>query len=128
MSRCELSGKGPVVKNLVSHSNIKTKFKAQPNVQYKQLFSNALNRQIQFKLATSTIRTIEHSGGLDSYLLNQKDAVLSKRALTTKNKIKALLNRKTAKPAKTAKVEVAPAAQAKPKAVKAKAPKKGASK
>ncbi len=110
MSRCELSGKGPVVKNLVSHSNIKTKFKAQPNVQNKQLFSNALNRSIQFKIATSTIRTVEHNGGLDSYLLNQKDELLSKRALTTKNKIRALLNRKTKKPAKVvaAPTETAP--------------------
>lgn len=126
MSRCELSGKGPVVKNLVSHSNIKTKFKAQPNVQYKQLFSNALNRLIQFKLATSTIRTVEHKGGLDSYLLNQKDEILSKRALTTKNKIKALLNRKSKKPAKVASAPTEATAKAAPK--KAKPAKKGAPK
>lgn len=99
MSRCELSGKGPSIKNLVSHSNIKTKFKVQPNVQYKQLFSNALNRSVRFKLATSTIRTVEHNGGLDAYLLNQCDEILSKRALTIKGKIKSLLNRKSKKAA-----------------------------
>lgn len=97
MSRCELSGKGPVVKNLVSHSNIKTKFKAQPNVQYKQVFSSALNRLVRFKLATSTIRTLEHRGGLDAYILKQPDQVLSKRALEIKSRIKNQLSRKSKK-------------------------------
>lgn len=95
MSRCELSGKGPVIKNLVSHSNIKTKFQAQPNVQYKQLFSNALNRSVRLQVATSTLRTIEHQGGFDAYILKQDDKILSKRALGVKRKIKAILSRKT---------------------------------
>lgn len=97
MSRCELSGKGPVVKNLVSHSNIKTKFKAQPNIQYKQLFSNTLNRMVRLQIATSTIRSIEHNGGFDTYILNRSDKTLSKRALEVKNKIKSELSRKTRK-------------------------------
>jgi large subunit ribosomal protein L28 len=103
MSRCELSGKGPVVKNLVSHSNIKTKFKAQPNVQYKQLFSNTLNRSVRLQIATSTIRSLEHNGGFDTYILNQPDKQLSKRALTVKTKIKQALSRKTPRKAKTEK-------------------------
>ncbi len=97
MSRCELSGKGPVVKNRVSHSNIKTKFKVQPNIQRKQVFSNALGRNVRFYMATSTIRTLEHKGGFDSYILKQPDTSLSKRALETKNKIKSVLNRKAKK-------------------------------
>lgn len=103
MSRCELSGKGPVVKNLVSHSNIKTKFLAQPNVQKKQVFSNALNRSVRFQLATSTLRDMEHVGGLDTYILNQDDKNLSKRALTIKKKIQSQLKKKsqTAKNAKS---------------------------
>jgi large subunit ribosomal protein L28 len=99
MSRCELSGKGPVVKNLVSHSNIKTKFLAQPNIQKKQVFSDALNRLVRFQMATSTIRDMEHMGGLDTYILNQCDTKLSKRALTVKKKIQSQL-RKKAKGAK----------------------------
>jgi large subunit ribosomal protein L28 len=94
MSRCELSGKGPVVKNLVSHSNIKTKFLAQPNVQRKQVFSTALNRLVRFHIATSTLRDMEHVGGLDTYILNQADKSLSKRAITIKNKIRAQLKKK----------------------------------
>lgn len=94
MSRCELSGKGPVVKNLVSHSNIKTKFLAQPNIQKKQIFSTALGRNLRFQVATSAIRDMEHVGGLDTYLLNQSDKVLSKRALEAKKKIQSLLRKK----------------------------------
>ncbi len=87
MARCELSGKGPVVSNLVSHSNIKTKTKSYPNVQYKRMFSAALDLTIQFKVATSTIRSVEHRGGFDKYLLSQPDDALSKRALSVKKRI-----------------------------------------
>lgn len=97
MSRCELSGKGPKVKNLVSHSNIKTKFRVQPNIQKKQVFSDALNRLVRFQLATSTIRDMEHNGGFDTYILNQCDEILSKRALEVKRKIQKQLRRKVAK-------------------------------
>ncbi len=89
MSRCELSGKGPQVKNLVSHSNIKTKFLVQPNIQRKQIYSPSLGRSIRLQVAASTIRDMEHVGGFDTYILNQPDHVLSKRALTVKQKIKA---------------------------------------
>ncbi len=95
MPRCELSGKGPVVKNLVSHSNIKTKSTAHPNIQQKQMHSQSLNERFSFKVATSTIRTIENSGGFDSYVLKQDDKKLSKRAKTVKLKIQKKLNLKT---------------------------------
>lgn len=88
MARCELTGKGPVVKNLVSHSNIKTKSRNQPNVQAKKLFSRTLNRQVVLKVATTTIRTLESRGGLDVFLLNAPDADLSRRALAVKNSIR----------------------------------------
>jgi large subunit ribosomal protein L28 len=88
MSRCELTGKGPVVKNLVSHSNIKTKSIAQPNVQKKRIFSRALNEMVRLQIATSAIRDMEHMGGFDNFILNQEDAKLSKRALSVKLKIK----------------------------------------
>ncbi len=99
MSRCELSGKGPVVKNLVSHSNIKTKFLAQPNVQKKQMFSAALGQSLKFMVATSTIRDMEHNGGFDAYILNQDDKTLSRRALLAKHKIQSVLRKKSSKPA-----------------------------
>lgn len=88
MAKCELSGKGPVAKNIVSHSNIKNKSIANPNVQPKRLFSDALNRLVSLKIATSTIRTIEHVGGFDRYITKKTDdAVLSKRARAVKSQI-----------------------------------------
>lgn len=84
MSRCELTGKGPVVKNLVSHSNIKTKSTAFPNIQQKRVFSKALGQMVNLKMAASTLRDMEHRGGFDAFILNQPDTKLSKRALTVK--------------------------------------------
>lgn len=87
MPRCELTAKSPEVKNLVSHSNIKTKSVAIPNVQQKRLYSSVLNEMINLKLATSTIRSIDHVGSLDKFVLNQPDGKLSKRALSLKTRM-----------------------------------------
>ncbi len=87
MPRCELTGKAPEVKNLVSHSNIKTKSVAIPNVQQKRLFSTLLGQMVNLKIATSTIRSIDHMGSLDKFILNQPESKLSKRALTLKTRM-----------------------------------------
>src|SRR6185312_9544498 len=87
MPRCELTGKAAEVKNLISHSNIKTKSVAIPNVQQKRLFSTLLNEMVNLKLATSTIRSIDHVGSLDKFVLNQPESKLSKRALTLKTRM-----------------------------------------
>lgn len=94
MSRCEITGKGPVVKNLVSHSNIKTKSTAQPNVQKKRIFSRILNEMVRLQIATSAIRDMEHVGGFDAFLLNQCDTKLSKRALAIKMRMKKKISTK----------------------------------
>lgn len=96
MGRCELTGKGPVVKNLVSHSNIKTKSTAQPNIQKKRLFSQALGQMVTLRIAASAIRDMEHTGGLDKYILNSNDDKLSKRAGTVKARIRSKLTGKKA--------------------------------
>ena len=98
MSRCELTGKSPVVKNLVSHSNIKTKSIAMPNVQRKRIFSRALNEMVRLYVAASAIRDMEHTGGFDQFIMNQPNEVLSKRAMVVKTKIR----RKMSKPSKKA--------------------------
>lgn len=103
MSICELTGKRPVVKNLVSHSNIKTKKIAQPNVQKRRLFSSALGDLVTLRVATSAIRDMEHVGGLDRFILRQDDKKLSSRALDVKRRIVRKLTRKpSSKAAKTA--------------------------
>ncbi len=88
MGRCELTGKGPVVKNLVSHSNIKTKSTAQPNIQKKRLFSRTLDELVTLRVAASAIRSMEHMGGFDKFILNQDDEIMSKRALAVRNRIR----------------------------------------
>jgi len=100
VARCELTGKGPVVKNLVSHSNIKTKFMAIPNVQKKRFYSNALGEFVTLKVAASTIKSLEHSGGFDKFVLNQDEDSMSVRALTVKRRINRKIKaKKTAKKA-----------------------------
>lgn len=88
MALCELSGRGPVVKNLVSHSNIKTKSRAHINLQKRRLRSFILKEFIRLKVSVNTLRDIEHRGGLDSYLLKQPNYLLSKKALKFKNRIR----------------------------------------
>ena len=97
MSRCEITGKSPVVKNLVSHSNIKTKSTAQPNVQRKRIFSRTLNEMVRLYVATSAIRDMEHSGGFDAFILNAQEENLSKRARVVKTKIRRKMNAKKKK-------------------------------
>ncbi len=94
MSRCELTGKGPVVKNLVSHSNIKTKSVAQPNIQKKRVYSRVLNQMVSFKMAMTTLRTMEHQGGFDTFILRTPVEKMSKRAQAVYKRVRAKLNRK----------------------------------
>ena len=103
MAICELTGKRPVVKNLVSHSNIKTKKIAQPNVQKRRLFSQALGEMVTLRVAASAIRDMEHIGGLDRFILRQKEEKLSSRAMDVKRRINRKLNRKAVAAKATAK-------------------------
>lgn len=127
MSRCEITGKRPVVKNLVSHSNIKTKSTALPNVQKKRLFSRVLNEMVRLQIATSAIRDMEHMGGFDMFLLNQPVTKLSPRA----REVQARIRRKMSAKKKTTTTDKAAAKAAKsdvPAAPKATAAKKTAKK
>lgn len=94
MSRCELTGKRPMVKNLVSHSNRKTKTKSNPNVQSKRLFSRSLDEMVRLQVATKAIKDMEHMGGLDAFILSQSEEKLSPRAIEIRNRIKRKMTRK----------------------------------
>jgi large subunit ribosomal protein L28 len=102
MSRCELTGKSPVVKNKVSHSNIKTKSISMPNVQKKRLFSKILNQYIRLQVAASAIRDMEHVGGFDTYVLRLNPEKLSKRALDARSQILRKMKGKKSAPGTTA--------------------------
>jgi large subunit ribosomal protein L28 len=91
MSRqCELTGKKVLSGHKVSHSNIKTKRKFRPNLQTVTLASDVLKRSFRFRVAASGLRSVEHRGGLDAFLLKANDNELSRVALTLKKQIKKL--------------------------------------
>jgi large subunit ribosomal protein L28 len=88
MSRiCELTGKGRLVGNNVSHANNKTKRVFLPNLQNVTLMSEALDRSFKFRVSTHGLRSVEHVGGLDNWLVKTSDEKLSTNALKVKREL-----------------------------------------
>ena len=88
MSRiCELTGKGRQVGQNVSHANNKTKRVFLPNLQNVTLMSEGLARSIKLRVSTHGLRSVEHVGGLDNWLLKTADTKLSPRALKVKREL-----------------------------------------
>jgi large subunit ribosomal protein L28 len=101
--RCELTGKGVMSGHNVSHSNIKTKRRYLPNLNAVTLQSETLERSFRLRIAAAALRTVDHRGGLDAFLLKERDANLSPEAL----KIKRELKKRRAAEAPSAGVEAA---------------------
>ncbi len=78
--RCELTGKAVQTGNNVSHANNKTRRRFLPNLCQVTLMSDSLGRNVRLKVSAHALRTVEHRGGLDQFLLKAKDAELSERA------------------------------------------------
>ncbi|MEM9476369.1 MAG: 50S ribosomal protein L28 [Pseudomonadota bacterium] len=85
--RCELTGKGPMVGNNVSHANNKTKRRFLPNLNDVSLMSETLGRTFKLRVSSAALRTVDHRGGLDAFLAKAKDADLSPNALKIKKDI-----------------------------------------
>ena len=85
--RCELSGKGVMSGNNVSHALNRTRRKFLPNLCNVTLMSETLGRNVKLKVSAAALRTVEHRGGLDAYLLKAKDTELSDRALSVKKEL-----------------------------------------
>ncbi len=85
--RCELTGKGPMVGNNVSHAKNRTRRRFLPNLTETALMSETLGRTFRLRVATSALRTVDHRGGLDAFLLKAKDIDLSANALKIKKEI-----------------------------------------
>ena len=97
MSRsCELTGKGVQSGNNVSHANNKTKRKFLPNLCNVTLISDSLGQRFRLRVSAAALRSVEHRGGLDAFLLKARDEELSPRARKIKRQVKAKL---TAQPA-----------------------------
>jgi len=89
--RCELTGKGVMSGNNVSHAVNRTRRRFKPNLCNVTLISDALERRVKLKIAASTLRTVEVRGGLDAFLMKAKDADLSDRVLALKQEVAAAL-------------------------------------
>ena len=88
MSRvCELTGKGPMSGNNVSHANNKSRRRFLPNLNDVTLMSDALGQSFKLRVSAAGIRSVDHRGGLDAYLAKAKDVELSVTALKIKKAI-----------------------------------------
>ena len=85
--RCELTGKAVQSGNKVSHSNRKTRTRFLPNLCQVTLISDALGRSVRLRVAAAALRSVEHRGGLDNFLVKQSDGDLSSDAVALKREI-----------------------------------------
>ncbi|MEK9968174.1 MAG: 50S ribosomal protein L28 [Ferrovibrio sp.] len=94
--RCEVTGKGVQSGNNVSHANNKTRRRFLPNLHVVSLISEALGRDVTLRVSSHGLRSVEHNGGIDNWLLKTSDTRLSDEAKTIKRKIKKALAVKAA--------------------------------
>ena len=85
--RCELTGKGPMTGNNVSHAKNRTRRRFLPNLNHVTLQSETLGRSVKLRISAAALRTIDHRGGLDAFLAKAKDIELSDNALKVKKEI-----------------------------------------
>jgi large subunit ribosomal protein L28 len=97
--RCELTAKGPLTGHKVSHSNIKTKRRFLPNLVNVTLISDVLGRNVRLRVSTNALKSVDHNGGLDAFLVKAKAENLSPKALDLK---RAIQKKKAATPAPVA--------------------------
>ena len=94
--RCALTGKGVQTGNNVSHAHNKTRRRFLPNLQAASVMSDALGQTFRMRISVHALRTIEHKGGLDAFLLNTRDSKLSGEARRLKRRVRKAVEQKTA--------------------------------
>jgi len=94
--KCALTGRGVLTGNNVSHAKNRSRRRYLPNLQDTSLMSEALGHPVGMRLCASTIRTVEHNGGLDAYLLNTSNLKLTDEAQKLKRRVKRALAKKAA--------------------------------
>ncbi|MGH1466363.1 MAG: 50S ribosomal protein L28 [Cognatishimia sp.] len=85
--RCELTGKGPMSGNNVSHAKNRTRRRFLPNLNDVTLQSETLGRGFKLRISAAALRTVDHRGGLDAFLAKAKDVELSENALKIKKDV-----------------------------------------
>ena len=85
--RCELTGKAVLYGNNVSHANNKSRRRFLPNLVNVTLMSEALNQRVRMRISANALRSVEHRGGLDAFLMGAKERDLSQKATLLKKQI-----------------------------------------
>jgi len=94
--KCALTGRGVLTGNNVSHAHNKTRRRFLPNLQDISLMSDALGHHVSLRVCAATVRTVEHNGGLDAYLLGTSNRKLTSEAQKLKRRITRALAKKAA--------------------------------
>ena len=94
--RCELTGKAVLTGNNVSHANNRTKRRFLPNLLAVTLLSDTLGQSVRLRISANALRSVEHRGGLDAFLLKAAASDLSVGALTLKRDLEKKLTAKKA--------------------------------
>jgi large subunit ribosomal protein L28 len=94
--RCQITGKGVLSGNNVSHANNKTRRRFLPNLQEASLLSDILGHAVSMRLSTRAIRTVERNGGIDAFLLGTPNSRLPGEALILKRRIERARDKKAA--------------------------------
>jgi large subunit ribosomal protein L28 len=94
--RCVVTGKGVLVGHNVSHANNKTKRRFLPNLQVTSLLSDALRQRVRLRLSSRGIKTVEHAGGLDAWLLKTPDAKLDPETKRLKKRVRKAMEKRAA--------------------------------
>ncbi len=97
--RCEITGKGVLSGNNVSHANNKTRRRFLPNLQETTLLSDILGVDVKLRMSTRGIRTVEHNGGIDAFLLTTNNSKLPEEAQAVKRRILKAQAKRQATPA-----------------------------
>ena len=88
--RCQITGKTVLAGNNVSHANNRTRRRFLPNLQHATMHSEVLGRKVSLRISTNAMRTIEKHGGLDSFLIQARNAELADEAKRLKREIMAV--------------------------------------
>ncbi|MBW7852072.1 MAG: 50S ribosomal protein L28 [Rhodospirillales bacterium] len=94
--RCAVTGKGVLTGNNVSHANNRTRRRFLPNLQETSVLSDTLGQMVRLRVSANGLKTIEHNGGIDAFLLGTSDTKLSAEAVRLKRRIKKAAEAKSA--------------------------------
>lgn len=85
--RCELTGKSPQTGNNVSHAKNRNRRRFLPNLNQVTLLSEILSQKVYLRVSANALRSVEHRGGLDEFLIKESSENLSQKALEIKKRV-----------------------------------------